>query len=122
MSWKVWLMFIASTFFISATPGANMLLAFSFGVNHGIKKTLYALVGLSLGLLILLLISLSFLTYLAQNAPILFELFKLLAAAYLAYLGVKICQQNQPALSPQTPIQSAQVSRLFLFKTGVWVS
>lgn len=122
MSWKVWLMFIASTFFISATPGANMLLAFSFGVNHGIKKTLYALVGLSLGLLILLLISLSFLTYLAQNAPILFELFKLLAAAYLAYLGVKIWQQNQPALSPQTPIQSAQVSRLFLFKTGVWVS
>lgn len=122
MSWQVWLMFIGSTFFISATPGANMLLAFSLGVNHGIKKTLYALAGLSLGLLILLLISLSFLAYLAQNSPILFELFKLLAASYLAYLGVKTWQQSKPQLSPDSSAQPVQVSPWSLFKIGVWVS
>ncbi len=55
MSWHLFAVFFASTFFISATPGPNMLLAFQYGLNYGVKRTLWTLAGLSLGLFILLL-------------------------------------------------------------------
>ena len=54
MTWSSWWLFVASTLFISATPGPNMLLAFQYGLNYGTRKTLYTLAGLSCGLLILL--------------------------------------------------------------------
>ena len=50
MSWHLLAVFFASTFFISATPGPNMLLAFQYGINYGVKRTLWTLAGLSLGL------------------------------------------------------------------------
>lgn len=50
MSWHLFAMFFASMFFISATPGPNMLLAFQYGMNYGVKRTLWTLAGLSLGL------------------------------------------------------------------------
>ncbi|MGR6982017.1 hypothetical protein ACUHGC_11775 [Testudinibacter sp. P27/CKL/0425] len=60
MSFQTWLLFVSATFFISATLGSNMLLAFQFGLNYGFKKTLYTLVGLTLSLLMLLMLSLAF--------------------------------------------------------------
>lgn len=51
MSWHLFAVFFASTFFISATPGPNMLLAFQYGLNYGVKRTLWTLAGLILGCL-----------------------------------------------------------------------
>ncbi len=38
MNLETWLLFVSSTFFISAKPGSNMLLVFQFGLNYGFKK------------------------------------------------------------------------------------
>ncbi|MCG7657061.1 LysE family translocator [Wielerella bovis] len=121
MTLQTWLLFISSTFFISATPGSNMLLAFQFGLNYGFKKTLYTLAGLSVGLLILLIISLTFIGWLSQSAPFAFEIMKVCAALYLAYLGVQIWRNAAQKMGSggnwdivPTPAQ--------LFRTGVAVS
>ena len=90
MSFQTWLLFVSASLLISATPGANMLLAFQFGLNYGWKKTLYTLAGLSIGLLALLLVSLAFVGWLSQSAPLAFEAAKVAAALYLAYLGVRL--------------------------------
>lgn len=121
MTLQTWLLFISSTFFISATPGSNMLLAFQFGLNYGFKKTLYTLLGLSLGLLILLTISLAFVGWLSQSAPVAFEIMKIAASLYLAYLGVNIWR-NAASEMGSGDVVKVIPTPLALFRTGVMVS
>lgn len=120
MNFETWLLFVGSTFLISATPGSNMLLAFQFGLNYGFKKTLYTLAGLSLGLFLLLAVSLAFVGWLSHNAPMLFEIMKALAAAYLAYLGLQIWRHADSKMG-KSHVQSIPTP-LHLFRTGVAVS
>lgn len=88
MSWHLFTIFFVSTFFISATPGPNMLLAFQYGLNYGVKRTLWTLAGLSLGLFILLLSTLLGLDVISRQSPWLLEVIKTVGALYLIYLGV----------------------------------
>jgi len=88
MSWHLFAVFFASTFFISATPGPNMLLAFQYGMNYGVKRTLWTLAGLSLGLFILLLSTLLGLDVISRQSPWLLTVIKAVGAAYLIYLGI----------------------------------
>lgn len=97
-----------------------MILAFQFGLNYGLKKTLWALTGLSVGLFILLAASLLGLGLISQKAPMLLTVVKVIGALYLGYLGVQSWRHanhdldnSQLHVTP-TPLQ--------LFKTGVWVS
>ena len=88
MSWHLFTIFFVSTFFISATPGPNMLLAFQYGMNYGIKRTLWTLAGLSLGLFILLLSTLLGLDVISRQSPWLLTVIKAVGAIYLIYLGI----------------------------------
>ena len=88
MSWHLFAVFFASTFFISATPGPNMLLAFQYGLNYGVKRTLWTLAGLSLGLFILLLSTLLGLDVISRQSPWLLTVIKTVGAIYLIYLGI----------------------------------
>jgi len=88
MSWHLFAVFFASTFFISATPGPNMLLAFQYGMNYGVKRTLWTLAGLSVGLFILLLSTLLGLDVISRQSPWLLTIIKAVGALYLIYLGV----------------------------------
>lgn len=88
MSWHLFAVFFASTFFISATPGPNMLLAFQYGMNYGVKRTVWTLAGLSLGLFMLLLSTLLGLDVISRQQPWLLEVIKTVGAIYLIYLGI----------------------------------
>ena len=98
MTLQNFLFFLISTCLISAAPGSNMLLAFQFGVNYGIKKTLWTLAGLSMGLFILLTTSLLGLGLISTNAPFLLTIIKVVGALYLAYLGIKSWRQADSEL------------------------
>ena len=120
MTLQNFLFFLISTCLISAAPGSNMLLAFQFGVNYGIKKTLWTLAGLSMGLFILLTTSLLGLGLISTNAPVLLTIIKVVGALYLAYLGIKSWRQADSELhSDQLQVIPTPAQ---LFKTGVWVS
>ncbi len=88
MSWHLFTIFFVSTFFISATPGPNMLLAFQYGLNYGVKRTIWTLVGLTLGLFILLLSTLLGLNVISRQSPWLLDIIKTIGALYLIYLGI----------------------------------
>jgi len=152
MSWHLFAVFFASTFFISATPGPNMLLAFQYGMNYGVKRTLWTLAGLSLGLFILLLSTLLGLDVISRQSPWLLTIIKAVGAAYLVYLGISSWRDagssslmqdaremseevaaDYPSTMPDsvdTPkprsLSSAVVkmspTNTTLFRTGVWVS
>ena len=151
MSWHLFAVFFASTFFISATPGPNMLLAFQYGMNYGVKRTLWTLAGLSLGLFVLLLSTLLGLDVISRQSPWLLTIIKAVGAAYLIYLGISswrdagdgslmsdakelsaeveadYAASEGTSTRPQPrSLSSAAVqvgpSNLTLFRTGVWVS
>lgn len=152
MSWHLFAVFFASTFFISATPGPNMLLAFQYGLNYGVKRTLWTLAGLSLGLFFLLLSTLLGLDVISRQSPWLLTIIKVVGATYLIYLGVtswrdsasnNSLMNDASALSTEVDAElatSAETSNKplprslssaavkappnewLLFRTGMWVS
>lgn len=65
-----------------------MLLAFQYGMNYGVKRTVWTLAGLSLGLFILLLSTLLGLDVISRQSPWALEVIKTVGALYLIYLGV----------------------------------
>ncbi len=151
MSWHLFAVFFASTFFISATPGPNMLLAFQYGMNYGVKRTLWTLAGLSLGLFILLLSTLLGLDAISRQSPWLLTIIKAVGAGYLIYLGISswrdagdgslmsdaqelsaeveadyAASEGTAATPKPRSLSSAATkaapSNLTLFRTGIWVS
>ncbi len=150
MSWHLFAVFFASTFFISATPGPNMLLAFQYGMNYGVKRTLWTLAGLSLGLFVLLLSTLLGLDVISRQSPWLLTIIKAVGAAYLIYLGISswrdagdgslmsdakelsaevaaeyAVSDGAPTSQPRSLSSAATriaPSNTTLFRTGVWVS
>ena len=152
MSWHLFTVFFVSTFFISATPGPNMLLAFQYGLNYGVKRTLWTLAGLSLGLFILLLSTLLGLDVISRQSPWLLDIIKTVGALYLIYLGVASWRdagdgslmsdaqemgaevaadypstmQHMTDMPKPRSLSSAAVkavpSNWVLFRTGIWVS
>ena len=134
MSWHLFTVFFITTFFISATPGPNMLLAFQYGMNYGVKRTAWTLAGLSLGLFVLLLSTLLGLDVISRQLPWLLELIKVIGALYLIYLGIVSWRDTgessglmEEAKELSADIASTQktvatVSDWRLFRIGVWVS
>ena len=134
MSWHLFTVFFITTFFISATPGPNMLLAFQYGMNYGVKRTAWTLAGLSLGLFVLLLSTLLGLDIISRQLPWLLELIKVIGALYLIYLGIVSWRDTgessgliEEAKELSADIASTQktvaiVSNWRLFRIGVWVS
>lgn len=97
-----------------------MLLAFQFGLNYGFKKTLWTLAGLSVGLFLLLAVSLLGLGFISEKAPFLLTIIKVLGALYLTYLGVKSwIHANQDFTTNDVKVVPTPSE---LFKTGIWVS
>lgn len=120
MSFSQLVFFAFSTCLISAMPGSNMLLAFQFGLNYGVKKTLWTLAGLSLGLFILLASSLLGLGVISEKAPMLLVAIKVIGALYLAYLGWQSIANAQQTLA-ENDVKIIPTPRQ-LFKTGFWVA
>ncbi len=118
MTIQLFLFFAISTLLVSATPGSNMLFAFQCGLNYGIKKTLWAMAGLMLGLLILLGASLFGLSLISQY-PLVLDTVKVLGAAYLAYLGVQSWFSRGSSFGSGVQMSGSQWA---LFRTGIWVS
>ena len=110
MSWHLLAVFFASTFFISATPGPNMLLAFQYGLNYGVKRTLWTLAGLSLGLFILLLSTLLGLDVISRQSPWLLTIIKAVGAIYLIYLGIASWRDSDSSLMNDANTMSEEVS------------
>lgn len=111
MSWHLFAVFFASTFFISATPGPNMLLAFQYGMNYGVKRTIWTLAGLSMGLFILLLSTLLGLDVISRQSPWILTLIKAVGGLYLLYLGIVSWRNaaNSGSLMSEAKTLSAEI-------------
>jgi len=122
MQLQTWLLFVVTVFFVSATPGPNMLLALTHGIRHGVRKTLPTMGGLLLGLGIIMLGSAAGLGALLAASEKLFSLVKYAGAAYLIWLGVKTWRAPATPLATQDAAPPLGEGGWNKFRTGFLVS
>ncbi|MBC3933302.1 LysE family translocator [Undibacterium curvum] len=75
----------------SFTPGPNVAIAATTGVNHGFRAALPQVAGVPLGFVIMMWVVGSSGTLVLQQYPVLILMMKLLGNAYLLYLAWKLC-------------------------------
>lgn len=99
MPLETWLLYVVTVFFVSATPGPNMLLALNHGIRYGVRHTLPTLLGLLCALGLIMAGSAAGLGALLAASETAFTVVKYSGAAYLIYLGVKTWRAEPVPLS-----------------------
>ncbi len=83
------LLTLASIHFIALmSPGPDFALVVQNATRHGRQTGLYIALGLSVGILLHSLFSLTGVSYLVHQHPLLYSVLQLLGGSYLLYLGV----------------------------------
>jgi len=123
MALDTWLIFVVTVFFVSATPGPNMLLAMSHGIRFGLRGALPTMAGLLLALGLIMGGSAAGLGALLATSEQLFSFVKYAGAAYLVWLGWQAWRapvsENATASSADS---DAAVSNWQRFRTGFLVA
>lgn len=96
MSAQTLAIFLVTCFFLSMTPGPNMLLALGFGLTHGMKGAAWGGIGMCLALAALAVLSALGVGTLLLASPTAFQIFKWAGVAYLAWLGVQAWRAPVP--------------------------
>lgn len=123
MELHTWWVFVVMTFFISATPGPNMLQVMSTSARFGFRLSLFTMAGCMSALLAMTSISAAGLGALLQTFPSVFDTLRWLGAAYLAYLGWKCWRAPVDGDVPEDAYRQAPGGRPWsLFRQGLLVA
>ena len=108
------LLFIFTSLAIIITPGQDMILVMSRAISQGSKAGIITAAGVSLGLLGHTFLTAFGLGSLLQASELLFTILKLVGAAYLVYLGIRLIFSKSPELDLDNPEKdSLKPSKLF---------
>jgi len=123
MAMQTWLLFVVTVFFVSATPGPNMLLAMSHGIRFGLAGALPTLAGLLVALALIMAGSVAGLGAVLATSELLFSIVKYAGAAYLVWLGYQawrapVAEQG----SNDDAVVAGESSRGQRFRTGFLVA
>lgn len=118
MALHTWWLFAAAVFLLSGTPGPNMLHVLSRSVEFGWRRSIAAMAGCLLALILILTASAAGLTTLLLALPGAFEVLRYLGAAYLIYLGVKAWRGSSPAAKVADDHFSSRLSSAAIFRSG----
>jgi homoserine/homoserine lactone efflux protein len=96
-----WLSFCSIASLATATPGPAALLVSSHSLSFGFKASLATILGNITALFIMSAVSILGLTALVMYSAFGFTLFKIMGAAYLIYIGVKLWRSGVKTIKPQ---------------------
>lgn len=104
---------LAGVHFIALlSPGPDVALVVQNATQHGRKTGVMIALGLSCGILVHLILSLTGISYLVKQQPMLFNLLQLAGGSYLLYLGVGALQSVMAQKNASTPTHSPALSVL----------
>jgi threonine/homoserine/homoserine lactone efflux protein len=89
MAFHTWWLFVVTVFFISGSPGPNMLHVMTRSVELGLARSILAMAGCFLAVVMLLSASALGLAALLAALPGAFTVLRVLGAGYLLWLGYK---------------------------------
>lgn len=124
MAFHTWWLFVVTVFFISGSPGPNMLHVMTRSVQFGLGRTLYAMAGCFLAVLSLLTASALGLSALLMALPGAFMVLRIVGAAYLLWLGYKVWTSPVAAVEAGAERNGQVLTNLQIFHTafGVGIS
>jgi threonine/homoserine/homoserine lactone efflux protein len=96
MTLHTWWLYLATVFVICAIPGPNMLLIMTHGAQHGMRRSSATMAGCLSALVLMLSVSAAGLGVFLKAWPTMFNVLRLIGAAYLVYLGVKAWSARVP--------------------------
>lgn len=97
MTLETWLAFFAACWLISLSPGAGAISCMAAGLRFGLRRAMWNIVGLILGIMFVLLVVAVGLGALLATSTVAFLVVKWLGVAYLVWLGVQ--QWRAPAIA-----------------------
>ena len=113
MSELNWLLFLAASLAVIASPGQDMVLVVSRGLGQGARAGVVTASGISMGLIGHTLLAAFGVGALVAASDIAFNTLRIVGAAYLAWLGLRLILSAGAQLTPRgAPMRSAW--RLFL--------
>jgi threonine/homoserine/homoserine lactone efflux protein len=121
MNLHTWWLFFATVFVLSGTPGPNMLHVMTRSVSFGVRRSVLAMAGCLLAVLLVLVASAAGLGAVLLAAPQVFEILRYLGAAYLIWLGIKAWRSEEAPLDVGQPAVSASMSNMQLFRGGLLI-
>lgn len=113
MSLHLWGLFVAAVFLLSGTPGPNMLHILARSVAVGVRRSLMAMLGTLVALVLVLAASAAGLSTVLMAMPGAFEALRLFGVAYLVYLGVKSWRGDAIPALPDAASPALPAARLF---------
>ncbi|MDX1736697.1 MAG: LysE family translocator [Alphaproteobacteria bacterium] len=90
MALETWMLFLFAAIGLSMTPGPSGLLALTHGSMHGLRKSIFTLLGGCVGFALVIAVSMAGMGALLMASYEAFLVAKIIGAAYLVYLGVKV--------------------------------
>ncbi len=99
-------------FVSSATPGPNNLMLMASGANYGFRRTIPHMLGISIGFMVLMLLTGIGLVQVFDMYPVSYTLLKVLSVLYMLYLAWKIAtaapvKERKATGKPMTFLQAA---------------
>jgi len=110
--------FIPTFLFVSVTPGMCMTLAMTLGMSQGVRRTLWMMWGEMLGVALVAILAVCGVAAMMLQFPAVFYWFKLVGAAYLAWIGLQMWRAKGKLALPQPGDLPAQLPRRTLFSQG----
>ncbi|RMX04162.1 LysE family translocator [Corticibacter populi] len=99
---SIWLPMALFAFASSVTPGPNNIMLASSGLNHGFRRSVPHMLGISGGFMLMLVVVGLGLGMLFQAWPALYDWLKIASAAYLLYLAWRIASAGPVTGEGQT--------------------
>lgn len=110
--------FIPTFLFVSVTPGMCMTLAMTLGMSQGVRRTLWMMWGEMLGVALVAILAVCGVAAIMLQFPAVFYWFKLVGAAYLAWIGLQMWRAKGKLALPQAGELPARLPRRTLFSQG----
>jgi homoserine/homoserine lactone efflux protein len=120
MTIESWLLFIAVAVLPAISPGPGILLTVSNSLRYGARATIYSAAGNSIGLTVMGFAVGFGLAAILAVSTLAFTIVKLVGAAYLVYLGIKLWRDGKALSLPDGA--ASPVSRFRLFRQALFVS
>jgi threonine/homoserine/homoserine lactone efflux protein len=119
---ETWWLFFGVVFLLSGTPGPNMLHIMSRSVEFGLRRSVAAMAGCLVALVLILAASAGGLAALLMALPGAFEVLRYLGAAYLIYLGVQAWRAEVAPLDVREDTLTSRQAPGKLFRGGFIIS
>src|SRR3954449_6713904 len=101
MSLELYLIFVAATAILIATPGPNVALIVGTSLTHGARTGLVAMAGVNLGVMVQLVVVAAGLSWIVEVFAKNFDVIRFVGAAYLLFLGIQTLWKARKPAAPQ---------------------